>query len=96
VTVSEPVPDLLDTRGRLRRAGIAGAIALIAAAIIATICYAAVGSDIDRLGSARGAWKFVIFMTGFGFAFVFVIVHWLLARAAKRRHSFVPRATLKR
>jgi hypothetical protein len=97
----QPVPDLLDTSGRLRRMGIAAALATLVAVVAALVCYNLAQTDLETtsLYTARtrgGAWRFVGYMTGMAWIVTFVVTHWLLGRRAKRKDSFVAQARVRR
>lgn len=99
--VEAPVPDLLDTRGRLRRMATAAAIATLCAVVVALASYAVVEADVAEGTRAYGrtqaqAWKFVIFFTGLGWVLSFLVARWALERKQKRRDSLVARAQVRR
>ena len=95
-----PVPDLLDMRGRLRRLGIAAALATLVAVVAALVCYELARPDLETtsLYSARtraGAWRFVGFMTGVAWLVTFLVARWFLGRRARQKDSFVATAQAK-
>ncbi|HUQ03701.1 MAG TPA: hypothetical protein VM261_14485 [Kofleriaceae bacterium] len=95
-----PVPDLLDTRGRLRRMGISAAVATLVAVVAALVCYELAKADLETTSAyaARtrgGAWRFVGFMTGLAWVVTFVVSQWFLGRRARQKDSFVAPARAK-
>lgn len=95
-----PVPDLLDKRGRLRRAGISAALATLVAVVAALVCYELARADIETTSAyaARtrgGAWRFVGFMTGLAWVVTFLAAGWFLGRRARQKDSFVAEAKAK-
>ncbi|HVV88573.1 MAG TPA: hypothetical protein VHE35_36265 [Kofleriaceae bacterium] len=90
-----PIPDLLDRRGRLRRFGIAAALATLAAVGGASLaCWLAR----DDLESGRGyitdgADRFVAFFVAATWAAAYVVVRGWLERRARLRDGLVPGAT---
>jgi hypothetical protein len=96
-----PVPDLLDKRGRLRRAGIAAALATLIAVVAALVCYELAKSDLETTSAyaARtrsGAWRFVGFMTGLAWVVTFLVASWFLGRRARQKDSFVASAKVRK
>ena len=92
-----PIPDLLDHRGRLRRFGIAAAIATIAAALAATGAYGLARADLEsgKRYMSSGAWRFVVFFTAVAWGATYVAARWWLNRRA-RREGFIPAAAVRR
>lgn len=97
----QPVPDLLDTGGRLRRLGIAAALATLVAVVAALVTYRLAQTDLENTSAyaartSSGAWRFVGYMTGMAWIVTFVVAQWLLGRRAKRKDSFVAQARVRR
>lgn len=97
----EPIPDLLDHGGRLRRIGVSAAVATLIAVVAASITYGLARSDIERGTfwgghSTASAWRFVFFFTALAWVLAFVAVHWFLVRRDKKRNPFVPQAVVRR
>ena len=96
-----PVPDLLDQSGRLRRLGVAAALATLVAVVAALVCYELARADIEGtatygMASRGGAMRFVGYMTGASWIVTFIVTHWFLSRRAKRKDSFVAQARVRR
>lgn len=96
-----PVPDLLDKRGRLRRAGVSAALATLVAVAAALVCYELAKADIETTSAyaARtrgGAWRFVGFMTGLAWIVTFLVASWFLGRRARQKDSFVASARARK
>ena len=92
-----PVPDLLDRAGRLRRIGIAAALATLIAVVAALVTYELARADLETTswtsGRTRaGAWRFVGFMTGLAWVVTFLSAHWFLGRRSRRKDSFIAAA----
>jgi hypothetical protein len=97
----QPVPDLLDTSGRLRRLGIAAALATLVAVAVAFVCYGLARGDLEAsstyTNASRGsAWRFLGYMTGMAWILTFLASNWLLGRRSKRKDSFVAQAKVRR
>jgi hypothetical protein len=97
----QPVPDLLDQGGRLRRMGIAAALATLVAVVAALVCYELARTDIEGtaeygIASRGGAMRFVGYMTGMAWIVTFVVTQWFLGRRAKKKDSFVAEARVRR
>ncbi len=97
-----PPPDLLDTRGRMRRLALAFVFGVLAGAIAFAICDHLAKPDAMAGGFDGGhrarAYKFVYYTTGFAFAAVFSLALWIQNRIAdaQYRKSLTAKATLRK
>ena len=93
-----PIPDLLDHRGRLRRFGIAAAIATVAAVLAGTFAYGAARADLEggRYYVSAGAWRFLAFVIVIAWGVTYAAVRWWLERRARAHDGPIPTAASRR
>lgn len=92
-----PVPDLLDLQGRLRRFGIAAALATLVAVLAGGFAYDAARADLESgvRYLASGAGRFVLTFTGVAWALAYLVARWWLDRRARARDGLVPGAAAR-
>jgi hypothetical protein len=86
MTNEPPPPDVLDTRGRMRRLVISFVIAVIVASVAYGIAYGMAGKDTERAGRRRGAYNFIIYVTGGAFAGSFALAQVIQNAIEKKRY----------